>query len=140
MPLRNIVPMRNVEALKNIVPLKNIILLKNPGNNKTLSSEQEELFKKSFEEEYDLCIDSEYNAWLKMYHPVSLVDETLSSRSAVAEYLHVAPLSPILTSSKVTHTYVFIAFRRGCECFNNNYTFRAIRCFYNNYTFRVIRR
>ena len=58
------------------------------GNSKTFSSEQE-LFKKRFEEAYDLCIDPEYNPWLKMYHPDSLVHETLSSGSVVADYLHV---------------------------------------------------
>ena len=76
------------------------------GNSKIFSSEQEELFKKRFEEGYDLCIAPEYNAWLKMYHPDSLVHETLSSGSVVADYLHVAPLSPVPidteTSSEVT--------------------------------------
>ena len=76
------------------------------GYSKTFSSEQEELFKKRFEEGYDLCIDPEYNAWLKIHHPESLVDTTLSSGSVVAEYLHVTPMNPIPidtdTSSEVT--------------------------------------
>ena len=39
------------------------------GYSKTFSSEQEESFKKRFEEGYDLCIDLEYNVWIEMHHP-----------------------------------------------------------------------
>ena len=70
------------------------------GNSKTFSSEQEELLNKRT---YDLCIDPEYNAWLKMYHPDSLVHETFSSGSVVADYLHVTPLSPVSMSPVSMH-------------------------------------
>ena len=50
----------------------------------------------------DLCIDLKYNAWLKKDQPDSLVHETPihSFGYIVAEYLYVAPLSPIPIDTK----------------------------------------
>ena len=50
---------------------------------KVTAPEQEDLFRKRFDEGYDLCIDPDYNAQLKLNHPESLMD---SSGSVVAEY------------------------------------------------------
>ena len=73
----------------------------------SFTPEQEDLFKKRFDEGYDLRIDPEFNAWLKINHPESLMD---SSGSVVAKYLHITPLSSIPVdneaSSEVTHVPV----------------------------------
>ena len=85
------------------------------------------MFRKIFDEGYDLCIDPDYNVWLNLNYPESLMD---SSGSVVVEYLHITPPSPIPidteASSEATRVPVHRAFRREHECFNNHYTFRAI--------------
>ena len=43
----------------------------------SFTPEQEDLFKKIFDEGYDLCIDPEHNAWLKINHPESLMDSAV---------------------------------------------------------------
>ena len=60
----------------------------------SFTSEQEDSLKKRFDEGYDLRIDPEYNAWLKLNHLESLMD---SSGSVVAEYFPPSSIGAIKT-------------------------------------------
>ena len=63
------------------------------------TDEQEELFKRRFEEGYDLE-DADYSCWLKYNHPESATD--LENSSLASHFLHIEPQSAIQVLNEAT--------------------------------------
>ena len=58
------------------------------------NAEQQQLYKKRFDEGYNLYIDPDYTRWLRMYHPESYPSSCSESESVVL-FSNISPEEPV---------------------------------------------
>ena len=59
------------------------------------NAEQQQLYKKRFDEGYNLYIDPDYTRWLRMYHSESYLSSCSESESVVALFQNISPEEPV---------------------------------------------
>ena len=68
------------------------------------SVEQQQLYKKRFDEGYNLYIDPDYVRWLRMYHPESYPSSCSESESVVALFSNISPEEPVAVFDHTSNT------------------------------------